>query len=108
MASGNGKSRKDRDGFSRVFGDVAKLRTGWRELRVSPGLVLPQPAIGEGMVEPGDVLLRRAAFLEQERPVDPLEVDAAILQRLGGVGDAMDGSANGPAPRRPGEVVIGL
>src|SRR5947208_1211978 len=38
-------------------------------------------------MESGAVLRWRAAFLEQERPVELLDVDAAILHRLGRVGD---------------------
>jgi hypothetical protein len=63
--------------------------------------MLPQPAFGDGVVQRGTVLLGRAAFLKQERPVDLLDVDAAVLQRLGRVGDLQQlvsgdgGSANG-------------
>jgi hypothetical protein len=64
--------------------------------------MFPQPAFSNGVIDPGAVLLGRAAFLEQERPVDLLNVDAPVLQRLGGVGDLQQlarghgaGSANG-------------
>ena len=63
--------------------------------------MFPQPAFSNGVIEPGAVLLGRAAFLEQEWPVDLLNVDAPALQRLGRVGDlqqlarATAGSANG-------------
>jgi len=40
--------------------------------------VPPQPAVRDGEIETGLVLGRAAAFLEQERPVDLLDVDAAI------------------------------
>src|SRR5258705_5628420 len=49
--------------------------------------MFPQPAFSNGVIEPGAVLLGRAAFLEQEWTVDLLNVDAPALQRLGRVGD---------------------
>ena len=49
--------------------------------------LLPQPALGNRAGEPGAVLLRRAAFLEQELAVDCLDEDAAVLHRLGRVAD---------------------
>jgi hypothetical protein len=60
--------------------------------------VLPQPAFSNGVVQRGTVLLGRAAFLEQKWRVDLLNVDAAILDSLGRVGDLQQlasGSANG-------------
>jgi hypothetical protein len=47
----------------------------------------PKPATGDGQLETGRVLRRVAAFLEQEGPVDFLNMDAAVLDGLGGVGD---------------------
>jgi len=52
--------------------------------------VLPQPAFGDGIVQRGPILCGRAAFLEQERPVDLLDVDATVLQRLDRVGDLQE------------------
>jgi hypothetical protein len=47
----------------------------------------PEPALGDRQLEPGAIFGRAAALLEQERPVDLLDVDAAVLDGLDGVGD---------------------
>src|SRR4051794_21653285 len=64
-----------------------QLCTGLGELHIGAGLVLPQPAFSNGVVQGGTVLSGRAAFLEQEGPVDLLDVDAAVMHSLGCVGD---------------------
>src|SRR5215216_4423603 len=66
----------------------------------------PQPAFSDGVIKPGTVLLGRAAFLEQERAVDLLDVDAAVLHRLGRVGDLQqlaggDGGTRRDVMRQP-------
>jgi len=58
-----------------------------RELHIDPALVEPQPAALDAQVETGLVLGRAAAQFVQERPVDQLDVDAAVLHRLDGIGD---------------------
>ena len=50
----------------------------------------PQPTLREGEGEPGAIFGRAATLLEQERPVDLLDVDPAVLDRLDGVGDLED------------------
>src|SRR6476620_1547453 len=74
-----------RQGAERVL--CEQVGAGLGELHVGTGLLLPQPAFGDGIVQRGTVVLGRAAFLEQERPVDLLDVDAAVLHRLDRVGD---------------------
>ena len=49
-----------------------------------------QPAALDGEIEPGSVLGRTAAFLEQEGPVELFDMDAAILHGLGRVGDLQE------------------
>ena len=60
--------------------------TARRELHIGPGLVQPQPAQLDCECERGAELVWRAAFLE-EGAVDPLDVNAAVLDRLDRVGD---------------------
>ena len=50
----------------------------------------PQPAFGDRQLQPGAIFGRAATLLEQERPVDLLDVDPAVLDRLDGVGDLED------------------
>jgi hypothetical protein len=47
----------------------------------------PQPAARDGKLEAGTVFGRTATFFEQEGPVDLLNVDPAVLDGFGGVGD---------------------
>jgi hypothetical protein len=49
--------------------------------------VPPEPALGNRQIEAGLVFDRRTLVLIQERTVDPLDVDAAVLHSLGRVGD---------------------
>ena len=46
----------------------------------------PQPAFGDRADESGVELIRRAASIE-ERSVDQLDIDAAVLNRLDPIGD---------------------
>ena len=62
------------------------IYTGRLKRHIGSGLVQPQPAQRDRSCERGAVLVRRAALLE-ERAVDQLDVDAAILYRLARVGD---------------------
>jgi hypothetical protein len=66
-----------------------QLRARLGELHVGPGLVLPQPALQDRIVEPGTILRWRAAFA-QERFVDLLDVDATVLDGLDGTGDLQE------------------
>src|ERR1700740_1734337 len=61
-------------------------RTGFGELHVGPALMQPQPAVGDGALKAGLVFGRRALELVQEWAVDLLDIDAAVLHRLEGVG----------------------
>ena len=45
-----------------------------------------QPAFCDREIEPDFAFGRRALQLEQERPVDLLDIDAAVLHRLEGMG----------------------
>jgi hypothetical protein len=49
--------------------------------------VHPEPAAFNGQLDPGAVLPRHAALLVQERLVDLLDVDAAVLDGLNRLGD---------------------
>ena len=44
--------------------------------------MLPQPAALDRVFEPGAELAATALQLEQERGIDPLDVDPAVLHRL--------------------------
>ena len=46
----------------------------------------PQPAVGNGTLKTGLIFGWRALQLKQERPVDLLDMDAAVLHPLDGVG----------------------
>ncbi len=45
-----------------------------------------QPAVVDRVLKAGPVLVGTAACF-QVRSIDPLDIDAAVLRRLGGVGD---------------------
>src|ERR1700733_3262207 len=47
----------------------------------------PEPATLDSQLHARAVFGRRAALLLQERPIDLLDMDAAVLHRLGGVSD---------------------
>jgi hypothetical protein len=64
-----------------------QVRAGLGELHINPGLVLPQPTLGDREGEAGAIFGWGAAFLEQERPIDLLDMDAAILDSLDSVRD---------------------
>jgi hypothetical protein len=59
---------------------------GRGELHVCPGLLQPEPARCNRALDAGAVLIRRAAGLE-ECAVDQLDIGAAVLHRLDGIGD---------------------
>src|ERR1700747_3169784 len=61
-------------------------RAGFGELHVTPRLVQYEPALGNGTLKTRLVFRRRALELKQERPVDLLDIDAAVLHRLESVG----------------------
>ena len=61
-----------------------------RDLHVCAVLVHPEPAAFNGQLDPGAVLRRRAALLVQERLVDLLDVNAAVLDGLNRLGDLKD------------------
>jgi hypothetical protein len=46
-----------------------------------------EPAVCDGALKPGFVFGGRALQLEQERPVDFFDIDAAVLDRLERVGE---------------------
>lgn len=64
-----------------------QLGPGRGEFHIGARLVQPQPAALDRELKPGAVFGRAAAFLEQERSVDFLDVDSAVLHRLYRVGD---------------------
>ena len=51
------------------------------------GLVQYQPTLGDRIIQAGLVLRRRALQLEQVWPVDLLDIDAALLDRLERIGE---------------------
>jgi hypothetical protein len=63
-----------------------QLRAGLGEPDVGAALMQHQPAISDGAIEASLVFRRRAPQLIDERPVDPLDIDAVVLHRLEGVG----------------------
>src|ERR1700739_438082 len=65
--------------------DIEHLGTGRGALHVGPPLVPPQPAQRDRALQRRAVLIRRAASLE-ERAVDQLDIDAAVMDRLDPVG----------------------
>jgi hypothetical protein len=68
--------------------------------------VTPEPALGDGEIEASFVLGRGAAFPE-ERPVDLLDVQAAVLNRLDRAGDLQEpaGGLRGVGERSVGGVL---
>src|ERR1700681_4324440 len=64
-----------------------QLGAGLGKLHIGPGFVHPQPAAGDGELDAGAIFGRTATFLKQKRPVDLLNVDPAVLDRLDRVGD---------------------
>ena len=57
------------------------------ELHIGAALVQHQPALGYRMLKAGFVFGRRPLQFEQKRPVDFLDVDPAVLDRLEGIGE---------------------
>ena len=70
-------------------------RTGIGEPYIGAALVPPEPALRDGPRDPGAEVIATATRSE-ERRVDPLDVDAAILHRLDAVRD-LDQLAGGDA-----------
>ena len=64
-----------------------QLGAGQGELHIGAALVEPQPAAFDREVETGIVLGRGAARFVQERPVEQLDVNAAVLHRFYGIRD---------------------
>src|SRR6201987_5811788 len=62
-------------------------RTSLGEPDVGPALVQPEPAVGDGEIEAGLVFRRCALELIQERPIDLLDIDPAVLDWLERVGE---------------------
>src|SRR6476469_7533531 len=60
---------------------------GLREADKGAAFVHRQPTVRNGAVDSGSIFGRRSAKLVQEWPVDLLDVDAAILNRLDRTGD---------------------
>jgi hypothetical protein len=73
-------------------------RTHVGELHVSAAPMQPEPALGDGALKTGLVFRRRALELIKERPVDLLDVDAAVLHRLEGVGPLQQLARGGVGP----------
>jgi hypothetical protein len=62
-----------------------QVRASLGEFHVSPGLVFPQPAAGYRQLQARAVFRWRDFVAEQERAVDLLDVDQAILDRFEGL-----------------------
>ena len=62
-----------------------QIRTALREANEGAAIVNFQPAQANGAIETRRVFLRRPFVAEQERAVDLLDVNLAILNRLEGV-----------------------
>jgi hypothetical protein len=73
--------------FCYLMASSKECSTAVGEFHVGAALVQPEPAPGNRQIEAGHVFGRRALVLIQERAVDPLDVDAAVLHSLGRVGD---------------------
>jgi len=74
------------------------------EPHIRPALVHPQPAALDRELEAGAVFGQGALELGQERPVDLLDVDAAVLHWLEGVGSSssLRAATSGSAYERSG------
>ena len=57
---------------------------------MSSALVKHQPSSFDRQIQTGLVFVRRAFLAKQERPVDQLDVDPAVLRGLDAVGDLND------------------
>jgi hypothetical protein len=74
--------RLENKGFS-----CEQLRTRLRELHIGAAFVHRQPTALDGKLQAIALFLRRSLQLEQERTVDLLDVNAAILYRFNRIGD---------------------
>jgi hypothetical protein len=57
-----------------------QVRAGLGELYIGAGFMSPQPSAGNSEFKAGSIFGRATAFLEQERTVEILDVDASILR----------------------------
>jgi hypothetical protein len=64
-----------------------QVRAGLGELHIGAALVEPQPAAFDRKLETSLVLCWSGLEIMQQRPVDQLDMDAAVLHGLDGVGD---------------------
>src|SRR5215813_10679121 len=69
------------------FSNSEQLGARLCDLHVSSALVHPEPASFDGQLDPGAVLRRQPALLVQERLVNLLDVDAAVLDQLDAGGE---------------------
>src|SRR5258705_8406743 len=65
-----------------------------RELHIGSGLVFPQPALGNRVIEPGTVFAGRGAFAEK-RQIDLLVMYPAVLYRFVFVGNIQTSALSG-------------
>lgn len=72
-----------------------QFSTSQRELHERPALVQHQPALGDRQIKACLVFGRRSLELKQEGPVDLLDMDTAVLDRLNGVGQFDDLARSG-------------
>jgi hypothetical protein len=80
-----------------------QFRTDLSEFHIDPGLMFPKPTFGNRRIKTG-TLFGRATTDSQERQVDQLNMDAAILYGLSRIGDLDQFARRG---FRVGEWVIG-
>ena len=74
------------DEIDAAEGKSEKLGAGVGEFDVGPGFVPPQPALRDRALDAGAVFGRTAAGGEKGA-IDPLDIDAGVLNGLCGVGD---------------------
>jgi len=79
--------RARRDSTRLTVTACEQIRVGLRELHVSAALVLPQPAAFDRKLEAGAIFCRAAFVIIQERTVDQLDEDAAVLDGIDRVCD---------------------
>ena len=82
----NGRSKDDDEN---VIVPISSEQIGarLRELHIGSALVHQEPAALDRQLQASTIFGRRCALAKQERPVDLLDVDAAVLHRLDAVGD---------------------
>jgi hypothetical protein len=87
MAYQDGFRKPSRSRRKERISSGKQLRAGLGEFDVGPGLVLPEPAALDRNPEAGTIFGRASATLEQEWPVDFLNVNPAVLHGFDGVGN---------------------